>query len=61
MWKQSKVKTMEVNIDNIIVKIDGSLLKVKKEDVNDIFKICTNATSVLAYKKNDLFNRTFKY
>ena len=52
---------MEVNIDNIIVKIDGSLLKVKKEDVNDIFKICTNATSVLAYKKNDLFNRTFKY
>lgn len=61
MWKQSKVKTMEVNMDNIIVKIDGSLLKVKKEDMNDIFKICTNATSVLAYKKSDLIFRNFKY
>ena len=61
MWKPSKVKTMEVNMDNIIVKIDHSLVKIKKEDINNILKICTNATSMLAYKKSDLIFRNFKY
>ena len=52
---------MEVNKDHIICKMDGSLIKLNKEDVKNKLHICTNTTSVLCNKKNDLLFRNFKY
>jgi hypothetical protein len=60
-WTNVKIKTMEVNKDHIICKMDGSLIKLNKEDVKNKLHICTNTTSVLCNKKNDLLFRNFKY
>ena len=60
-WTNVKIKTMEVNKDHIICKMDGSLIKLKKEDVKNKLQICTNATSILCNKKSDLLLRNFKY
>ena len=41
--------------------MDGSLIKLKKEDVKNKLQICTNAISILCNKKSDLLFRKFKY
>jgi hypothetical protein len=60
-WTNVKLKTMEVNKDHIICKIDSLLVKLKEEDVQNKLQICTNTTSVLCNKKSDLLLRKFKY
>jgi hypothetical protein len=61
-WDYAKIKTMEVNENNIIAMIEGSLVKLTKENIDDKIKICTNANAQLCKKNIELFtNRIYKY
>lgn len=61
-WDYGKIKTMEVNTNNIIVMLEGSLVKLTKENIDDKIRVCTNANAQLCKKNFELFtNRVYKY
>ena len=58
----AKIKPVEINKKNIIVKIDGSLVKITKENIDDLIKTPTNANSLIFKSKHcDLYPRNFKF
>lgn len=49
-WGFSKMKIKEVNEKNIIVDMEGTLLKLTKENINSLIKTSTNGNSFLCRK-----------
>ena len=57
-----KIKIIEINKKNIIVKIDDSLVKITKKNINNLIKIPTNANALIFKNKDyDLINRKLKF
>jgi hypothetical protein len=56
-----KIKTIEINKKNIIVKINDSFVKITETNI-DLIKIPTNANALLFKNKDyNLLNRRFKF
>ena len=57
-----KIKIIEINEKNIIVKIDDSLVKITEKNIDNLIKTPTNANSLIFKNKDyDLFNRELKF
>jgi hypothetical protein len=60
-WNNSKLKTIEVNDNNIIVLIDDLLVKINKENINKKIKVCSNANNILYKNDKTITNRNFDF
>lgn len=58
----AKIKPVEINEKNIIVKIDSALVKLTKKNIDNLIKTPTNANALIFKDKHyDLYMRNFKF
>jgi hypothetical protein len=60
-WNNSRLITIEVNKNNIIVLIDDLLVKIDEKTIHEKIKVCSNANYVLCKSDKTIFNRNFDF
>ena len=60
-WSNAKLRTIEVNKNNIIVLIDDLYVKINKKNVNKKIKVCSNANYVLCKHDKTINTRNFDF
>jgi hypothetical protein len=58
----AKLKVVEINTNNIIVKVDELYVKITKKNIETLIKVSTNANALIFKNKHyDLYSRNFKF